>query len=93
MGLLDEVMGWASYYHTGRMAVTTKFAANFVKPVYIGQRLSAACRMISRKGSKVHMQAELRDAEGSVCSVATGTFHLLSGDKYHALIHGKSPMR
>jgi len=88
MGLLDEIMGWASHYHTGEMAVTISFHVSFIKPLYIGQRVTAICRMLSRKGSKVHLEAELKDQKGVVCSVAKGTFHILSGNGYNTLVHG-----
>jgi uncharacterized protein (TIGR00369 family) len=86
MGLLDEIMGWTSYYHTGEMAVTLNFNMSFIKPAYIGQKVTAVCRVLSRKGSNVHLQAELRNDKGVLCSVATGTFHILSVRRYKSLI-------
>jgi len=89
LGLLDEIMGWTSYVYTGEMAVTSDFKAKFIMPVYLDKTVKAVCKVTSREDLKVHMHAALKNDEGLVCTTATGVYHILSPDKYQALINGK----
>ncbi len=90
MGLLDEIMGWTSYAFTQEMAVTSGLNIRFLQPAYIhGEKIHVTCRVTSREGSKVNMEATLSNNEGEVCTTATGTFHILPAQKYNALIQGK----
>ena len=90
MGLLDEIMGWASYTFTQKMAVTSGLSIKFLQLVYIcGEKIDVTCRVISREGAKVNMQATLLNNDGDVCTTATGTFHILPRDKYRVLIQGQ----
>lgn len=89
MGLLDEIMGWTSYVFSQQMAVTSEIKVNFLHPVYInGETLSMKCRVSSQDGPKIVMQASLSNNEGTVCTIATGTFHILPPDKYRKIISG-----
>jgi acyl-coenzyme A thioesterase PaaI-like protein len=90
MGLLDEIMGWTSYAFTQEMAVTSDQNVKFIHPTYIrGEKMNVRCRVTSKEGSKVKMQATLSNNEGAVCTIATGTYHILPPDKYKDLIRGK----
>jgi len=90
MGLLDEIMGWNSYIVTQEMAVTSDLNIKFLHPTYIcGEKINITCRVTSRQGSKLKMQATLSDIEGVVCTIATGVYQILSPDKYKNLIQGK----
>ena len=89
MGLLDEIMGWTSYAFTQEMAVTSGLNIKFLQPVYIGEeKINVTCRVTSREGPKVNMQALLLNSDGEVCTRATGTFHILPTNKYKDLIQG-----
>jgi acyl-coenzyme A thioesterase PaaI-like protein len=88
-GILDEIMGWTSYAFTHEMAVTSGLALKFLKPVYIcGEKIDVRCRVISKEGPEVNMEAILSNSEGDICTTATGTFHILPSDKYKDLIQG-----
>lgn len=90
MGLLDELMGWTSYMLTKEMAVTTAIDIKFLRPTYIcGKKISVTCRVISMEGPRVNMVATLSDNEGEKCTTATGTYHILSQNKYNDLIYNK----
>jgi len=90
MGLLDEIMGWNSYVFTQEMAVTSVLNIKFLHPTYIcGEKINITCRVTSREGSKINMKATLSNIEGVVCTIATGTYHILAPNKYKDLIHGK----
>jgi acyl-coenzyme A thioesterase PaaI-like protein len=89
-GLLDEIMGWSTFVHTHAMAVTSDLTIKFLSPVYIrGNPVTVTCRLLSKDGPKVHMQAMLTNSEGVVCTTATGTFHIVSAKRYQALVQGQ----
>jgi uncharacterized protein (TIGR00369 family) len=91
MGLLDELMGWACVVHTGEMAVTADLRCRFLRPLRIaGKPVRAVCRVTGRQGPKVHLTATLSDADGAVCMRATGTYHVLSPERYEALVQGNA---
>ena len=87
MGLLDEIMGWATHAHTGEMAVTSEISVKFLAPFYMGKQVRVTCRVTSQEGRRVHLEASLTNADGVLCSRAAGTYHVLPPDKYEALIH------
>lgn len=86
-GLFDEIMGWASHTLTGQIGVTSDFAVKFLKPVYLGTRLAVFCRIAEREGAKVRLEAWIEAPEEVVCTRATGTYHLLSQEKFDALAY------
>lgn len=89
MGLLDEIMGWNSYVFTQEMAVTSDLNIKFLYPAYIrGEKLKITCQVTSRQGLKLNMQATLSNIEGTICTIAKGTYHILPPDKYKDLIQG-----
>lgn len=89
MGLLDEIMGWACFAHTSEMAVTSKMDFRFLQPLYIsGDAVRVTCHVIERVDRKVHMRAELVNGENTVCTKATGTYHIVTSEKYAALVQG-----
>lgn len=90
MGLLDEIMGWNSFMHTKEMAVTSNLNIEFIKPVYLGTKINILCKVISREGSKVHMNASLFNAGGEKCTTAAGVFSILLKEKYNNLINTKT---
>ena len=89
MGLLDEIMGWTSYVFIQKMAVTSGLNVKFLHPTYIcGEKINVRCRVTSHEGQKVNMQATILNIKGIVCTIATGTYHILPPDKYKDLIQG-----
>ncbi|MBN2402578.1 MAG: PaaI family thioesterase [Spirochaetes bacterium] len=90
MGILDEIMGWTSYVFTKEMGVTSVVSFKFLKPTYIGSgKISVTCRVISKEGSKVNMQATLSNNKNEACTTAAGTYHILPANQYNDLIHRK----
>ena len=90
MGLLDEIMGWTNYAYSQEMAVTSGLNIKFLQPTYIcGEKITVICRVTSKEGPKVNMQAILSNSDGDICTTATGTFHILPVNKYRDLIQGR----
>jgi acyl-coenzyme A thioesterase PaaI-like protein len=87
-GLFDEIMGWTAHNLTGELGVTSKLEVKFLKPVYLGKQITVYCRIASRDGPRVHLEARIETLNGVVCSVATGAYYLLPYDKFHKLVQG-----
>ncbi len=87
MGLLDEIMGWASYVFTKKMAVTSDINVKFLKPAYIdGEKIRITCKVTSKEGPKIKMHAKLFNIKGDVCTEAKGSYHILSSEKHRDII-------
>lgn len=87
-GLFDEIMGWTTHTLTEQMGVTAELTIQFLKPAYVDKKLIVSCRIVSQEGPKVHLEASIATAEGTVCTRATGIYYLLPQDKFHALVYG-----
>ncbi len=89
-GLFDEIMGWTAHYLSGRMGVTTDLNIRFIKPAYLGRTLRVSCRISEQTGPRVHLEARIETSGRQVCSTATGVYHLLSDERFDAIIHDKN---
>lgn len=87
-GLLDEIMGWVTHASTGGVGVTSELRVQFLKPVYVGTRLTVSCRVTSRDGSIVHLAAEIQNSRGTTYAEATGTYLLLPQHKFQVIAYG-----
>lgn len=87
MGLLDEIMGWASFVHSGELAVTTKMDFRFLRPLHVScGAVRVVCRVVERAGPEVRMRAELVNAESAVCTTAAGTYRVVTPERYATLV-------
>jgi uncharacterized protein (TIGR00369 family) len=89
-GLCDEIMGWTTLHIIRKPAVTSSITISFKKPLYVGAEIEARCRIDSIDGPKVGLSAEIRDAGGTVCTSATGTYYMIDEDAFEGLITGSS---
>lgn len=89
-GLFDEIMGWTAHHLSGQMGVTSEINVRFIAPVYLGSPVLARCRIAKRSKRKVHLEADISRANGTVCSRATGVYHLLPRDQFDALVRHSS---
>jgi acyl-coenzyme A thioesterase PaaI-like protein len=79
--VLDEVMGWATYYQR-IWAVTGKLDVSFRRPVAIGERTRASARIVSEHGRKLQLSAELRrDHDDQLLADATAVFIKVPADR------------
>jgi uncharacterized protein (TIGR00369 family) len=69
--LLDEAMGWATY-GAGIWALTGKLELSFRKPVPTDETLTVRGRVVRDRGRLIEMEAELRDAAGTLLAQAKG---------------------
>ncbi|MBI4965650.1 MAG: PaaI family thioesterase [Desulfomonile tiedjei] len=90
-GLFDEIMGWTTNHFTGQMGVTTDLNVQFLKPVYVEQRIEVRCRIESRDGDKIHLAAEINDQRGLTCTKGTGTYYLIDRERFDNLVEPIEP--
>lgn len=72
--VLDEVMVWAPWSVTGKMCVTAEMMLRFVKPLKVGTKVTVTGRLIRSAGRLHYAEADLKDAEGTVYTTATGKY-------------------
>ncbi|MBI5252727.1 MAG: PaaI family thioesterase [Desulfomonile tiedjei] len=87
-GIFDEIMGWATTHFTRQTGVTTELQIKFLRPVYVNRQIEARCRIASRNGDKVHLEAEISQ-NGEVCTRSLGIYLLLEPERFDRLIHSE----
>jgi len=85
-GLFDEIMGWTTHFLTQQMGVTSSLNVQFLKPLYIEQEIEIRCRIQSRNGSKVNLEAEIKNGDGAVCTRAVGTYVVMDSEKFNRAV-------
>ena len=85
-GLFDEIMGWTTLHLTQTVAVTASLNVNFLKPLYVEQLIEVRCRIQSRDGTRVLLEAEIKNSEGDICSTATGTYVILKRERFETAV-------
>lgn len=92
-GLFDEIMGWTTHHFTGKMGVTTALQVQFLKPVYVEQKIEVRRRIEARDGDKIHLAAKISNPSGQTCTTATGTYFLVELAKFEKLVEPESAGR
>ena len=85
-GLFDEIMGWTALHRTNEIGVTSNIEVRFLKPLFVDQEIEVRCRVASRDGAKINLAAEIKNSAGNVCTRATGTYVLMSREKFDKLV-------
>ncbi len=85
-GLFDEIMGWTTLHLTRQVAVTASLQVNFLKPLYVEQSIEVRCRIQSRDGAKVNLEAEITDSHGAICTRATGTYVIMDRERFNLAV-------
>jgi uncharacterized protein (TIGR00369 family) len=76
--LLDEIMSWAAIHLLQKIIVTKSMTVDFVKPIYIGQKLKAQGRIVEVAGrNEAILQGYLHNAQDELCAKSRGRFALL----------------
>ena len=76
--LLDETMGWAAALAFGRMCITAEVTIRYVKPVQVGTTVVVSAKPRSCSRRLCVTDGEVRDADGTVYTRASGKFLPLS---------------
>lgn len=92
--ILDEVMSWAAIYTTRKMVMTKTMSIDFIKPIQIGDRITAEGYVKQMKGRhELIAIAEILNAASEVCVSATADFAVFSQKvaKRLRIIHPDTP--
>jgi acyl-coenzyme A thioesterase PaaI-like protein len=73
LAVLDEAMAWATIAVAGVFAVTKETTTRFRRPVHVGARYEVR-GWVEEDGDVLRCGAEVLDAAGERCSVASATF-------------------
>lgn len=73
--MMDQAMGTLVATVKGKFGVTTHLNTNFLSPMRIGELIVSAFPMHETHRTMT-LRAEVRDAEGTLGCIATGTFRL-----------------
>lgn len=85
-GLFDEIMGWTTLHLTKQVGVTSSLQVDFIKPLYVEQPIEVRCRIQSRNGSRLHLEAEIRNSKEEICTKAVGTYVLMDRDRFRLAV-------
>jgi acyl-coenzyme A thioesterase PaaI-like protein len=85
-GLFDEIMGWTATHLTRQVGLTVGLQVKFVKPLYVEQEIEVRCRLKSRNGAKIELEAEIRNSSGQICTEGTGTYFLMERGRFKELV-------
>lgn len=90
--MLDEALAWSLFRHQ-IWAVTARLNVSFRRPAMVGQPLSIHGWLVRDRGRLIEVAGEIRSADGTVLSEATGLFVRVSGTERDRLarIYGVVP--
>ena len=71
--VLDDLFGFLLYL-TGSPAVTRKLEVRYDSPVILGTTYELAARVVRTEGRKLFVEADMREAEGSLVAFASALF-------------------
>jgi uncharacterized protein (TIGR00369 family) len=77
--ILDEVMSWTAMYLLKCIAMTRSMTIEFLKPVYVGDRIKADGKVIAaNRQHEASMEGSIYDAKGALCARSNGNFAVFS---------------
>jgi len=77
--VLDEVMGRTVIWLLRRLGLTKSMQIDFLKPVYIGEKLKAMGGVLERNSDReVHVEGVLYNEAGDLCARSTAIFALFT---------------
>lgn len=76
MSFLDEAMGRAASWSTGKLCVTSSFTSNFCSSSKANTFIYAEARVRKRGATVVFIDGDLYDQTGKLISTATGTWSI-----------------
>jgi len=77
--ILDEIMSWTVMYLHKSIAVTRSMTVDFIKPVYVGDRIKAEGKVVEvKRQHDVLLEGAIYNAEGELCAKSKGDFAVFS---------------
>lgn len=80
--IMDEIMSWTAIHTLRKFILTKSIGVDFLKPVFIGQRLMAEGRVSgTAKKRQATVEGYLYNDDDRLCVKGTGTFALFTLDE------------
>ena len=77
--ILDEIMSWAGLYLLKRITMTRSMTVEFLKPVYVGDRLKAEGKVLElQRQHDALLEGTIYNAKEEICAKSTGQFAVFS---------------
>jgi len=78
--ILDEIMCWAGIHQMRKVLMTRNMKVEYLKPVYIGEKLRAEARIIEKVSAREAIVEGLlyREEDDALCSRSRGSFAIFS---------------
>jgi uncharacterized protein (TIGR00369 family) len=77
--ILDEIMSWAAMYLLKGIAMTRSMTVEFLKPVYVGDRLKAEGNVLEvKRQHQALLEGLIYDVNGELHARSTGNFAVFS---------------
>ncbi len=92
--ILDEVMSWAGIYASRQMMMTKTMTIDFVKPIQIGDEITAEGRVVKISGRhELVTEGTIFNNQKQICAKSTGYFATFSQKvaKRLGIIHADTP--
>ena len=92
--ILDEVMSWAAIYETKKMVMTKTMTIDFIKPIQIGDVVTAEGRVAKLSGRhELIAEGCILNSEKQICVKSTGYFATFTQKvaKRLGIIHQNTP--
>lgn len=92
--VLDEVMSWAAIYTTKQMVMTRNMTIEFIKPIQIGDEITAQGRVCEIKGRhELEVEGTVSDRDQQLCARSIGNFATFTQKvaKRMGIIHPQTP--
>ncbi len=84
--ICDEVMSWAAIYLTQRFILTRGLNVRYLKPVTIGETVTATGFIKERIDKRnAVVCAEIKNEKGELCTTSQGDFALFSPENFRKL--------
>ena len=81
--ICDEIMSWSAIHLLRRFILTRNLKVNFLKPVFIEQKLTARGFVKERIDERnALVGAEILDQNGEICTTAHGEFVLFTPESF-----------
>ncbi|MCK5913019.1 MAG: PaaI family thioesterase [Desulfuromusa sp.] len=77
--MLDEIMGWSAIYGLRCIAMTKTMTVDFLKPVYIGDKLRVEGRVVEQTSKReAILEAKIYKEDDVLCAQTRGTFAIFT---------------
>ncbi len=75
-GILDEVMWWTIFAETGKICVTRRMEAEYLRPLLCGVPYRVTGKMLHQERGSIHVSANIEDTHAKTVARGKGLFRV-----------------